>query len=473
MNRLYVVESTPTRHRRDGRSPPAAARRARSRRSRARVAARLGVAVPRAGAASTAHARWIAARRRATCRRTAGAASSIAGEQQPPAVHALAHAINAGARQRRHDGRLHRRRSRRSPVDQLAVAARRWSPTCDAGHGRAAGDPRRQPGLRRAGRPRLRRARSRRSPLRVHLGLYDDETARALPLARAGGALLETWSDARAFDGTVTIVQPLIAPLYGGAVGARAARGVRRRGPSASGYDLVRGHWKAAAAGGRLRAAAGGRRCTTASSPAPAAPPRAGRGDGRRLDRGAPAPPAERRTALEIVFRPDPTIYDGRFANNGWLQELPQAAHQAHLGQRGADRARRPRERLGVANERRRRARRCARPHACAAPVWIVPGQRRRRGHPAPRLRPHARRPRRRRRRLQRLRAAHRATRPGSAPGVEVAQDRRAPCTLAMHAGPPDAWKAATLVRAATARRVPRATRSSRSEMGEAPPRGR
>ena len=37
---------------------------------------------------------------------------------------------------------------------------------------------------------------------------------------------------------------------------------------------------------------------------------------------------------LTIVFRPDPTVWDGRFANNGWLQELPKPHHQAHLGQR-------------------------------------------------------------------------------------------------------------------------------------------
>ena len=38
------------------------------------------------------------------------------------------------------------------------------------------------------------------------------------------------------------------------------------------------------------------------------------------------------------MFRPDPTIYDGRFANNAWLQELPKPMTQADLGQRGAGR---------------------------------------------------------------------------------------------------------------------------------------
>ena len=53
-------------------------------------------------------------------------------------------------------------------------------------------------------------------PLRVHLGLYDDETAALCHWHVPEAHYLESWSDARAADGTVTIVQPLIAPLYGG-----------------------------------------------------------------------------------------------------------------------------------------------------------------------------------------------------------------------------------------------------------------
>ena len=53
-------------------------------------------------------------------------------------------------------------------------------------------------------------------PHSIHLGLYDDETAACchwhLPRAHA----LEAWSDARAFDGSASIVQPVIAPLRGG-----------------------------------------------------------------------------------------------------------------------------------------------------------------------------------------------------------------------------------------------------------------
>ena len=53
-------------------------------------------------------------------------------------------------------------------------------------------------------------------PLRIHLGLYEDETAERCHWHLPEAHPLEAWSDARAADGTVSIVQPLIAPLYGG-----------------------------------------------------------------------------------------------------------------------------------------------------------------------------------------------------------------------------------------------------------------
>ena len=51
-------------------------------------------------------------------------------------------------------------------------------------------------------------------PLRVHLALYDDETSALCHWHVPEAHYLESWSDARAYDGTVSIVQPLIAPLY-------------------------------------------------------------------------------------------------------------------------------------------------------------------------------------------------------------------------------------------------------------------
>src|SRR5207244_1045652 len=58
--------------------------------------------------------------------------------------------------------------------------------------------------------------RLKKVPLRVHLGLYDDETAGLCHWHVPEAHPLEAWSDGRAYDGTVTIIQPLIAPLYEG-----------------------------------------------------------------------------------------------------------------------------------------------------------------------------------------------------------------------------------------------------------------
>ena len=52
--------------------------------------------------------------------------------------------------------------------------------------------------------------------MRVHLGPYQDETAELCQWHVNEAHYLESWGDARAYDGTVSIVQPLIAPLYGG-----------------------------------------------------------------------------------------------------------------------------------------------------------------------------------------------------------------------------------------------------------------
>src|SRR4029078_4657905 len=67
--------------------------------------------------------------------------------------------------------------------------------------------------------PELKVAEALLSPaarLRVHWGLYDDETARYCHWHVNAAHYLESWGDARAYDGTVTVQEPLIDPLYGG-----------------------------------------------------------------------------------------------------------------------------------------------------------------------------------------------------------------------------------------------------------------
>jgi molybdopterin-containing oxidoreductase family iron-sulfur binding subunit len=177
----------------------------------------------------------------------------------------------------------------------------------------------------------------------VHLGPYHDETATLSHWHIPEAHYLESWGDVRAFDGTVSLIQPLIAPLYSGrqAIELLAAlNGTAGKTP----MELVKDYWTRAFGGqtksswafqsssgaafasadalwrnalhdGFLRGGTGttGTTVTTgtaAAASAPSAPP------------ALAAPPAPA-SGYEIVFRPDPTILDGRFANNGWLQELP------------------------------------------------------------------------------------------------------------------------------------------------------
>jgi MoCo/4Fe-4S cofactor protein with predicted Tat translocation signal len=150
---------------------------------------------------------------------------------------------------------------------------------------------------------------------RIHLGLHADETAQLcqwhLPLSHA----LESWSDARAVDGTTTILQPVIAPLYAsrsvhqvidmllGASDRAADMAVRATWRAAFGDDFDQ-RWTRSLHDGFVADSQARPFAVTAKPAVPA----------------ATAPPSD---GVEIVFRPDPTIWDGRFANVAWLQELP------------------------------------------------------------------------------------------------------------------------------------------------------
>jgi molybdopterin-containing oxidoreductase family iron-sulfur binding subunit len=129
---------------------------------------------------------------------------------------------------------------------------------------------------------------------------------------------LEAWSDARAADGTVSIVQPLIAPLHGGvsAHDLMAACGVASE---KGGYDHVREHWQGALGGAdfekRWREALHEGLVSNTAFPARDVAVKAG-----EWMRASPATPTP---GFEILFRADPCVLDGRFANSGWLQELP------------------------------------------------------------------------------------------------------------------------------------------------------
>jgi molybdopterin-containing oxidoreductase family iron-sulfur binding subunit len=151
----------------------------------------------------------------------------------------------------------------------------------------------------------------------VHLGLHDDETAARCHWHVPAAHDFETWGDARAFDGTVTLQQPMIEPLYGGRspLEVLATLGAR---PQRLPYDILREHWRPRWPEADFEKA--WRRALHDGVVAGTALPDHAVSFRQESLAGVPPKKTEGR---ELVFRPDPTMYDGRHANNGWLQELP------------------------------------------------------------------------------------------------------------------------------------------------------
>lgn len=162
---------------------------------------------------------------------------------------------------------------------------------------------------------------------RMHLGLYEDETSRYCHWHVPQTHFLESWSDDRSYDGTITITQPLIDPLYENAKSAHEVLALLSDSPLRSSHDVVRAwhnnewdkakktgdfdtHWKESLHNGYV-----------ADSKSSSVDLKLQPDEWKMPAGDASASTSEEK--WEISFRPDPTIHDGRFANNGWLQELP------------------------------------------------------------------------------------------------------------------------------------------------------
>jgi molybdopterin-containing oxidoreductase family iron-sulfur binding subunit len=148
---------------------------------------------------------------------------------------------------------------------------------------------------------------------------------------------LESWGDARAAGGTLSVVQPLILPLFGGRTPVEVL-GLIAGGGDRPGYDIVRETWNPILGEGEFdrkwnRVLHDG---FLSGSELPEVVPaftaepfaelgrlRVGGASGSvqsgTAGQAAPGSPGD----LEIVFLPSPSLHDGRFANDGWLQELP------------------------------------------------------------------------------------------------------------------------------------------------------
>jgi MoCo/4Fe-4S cofactor protein with predicted Tat translocation signal len=206
---------------------------------------------------------------------------------------------------------------------------------------------------------------------RAHFGEYEDETSALCQWHVPQAHFLETWGDARSFDGVVTIMQPLIAPLYGGR-SAHELFAALASSPETSAYEIVRGYWRGRIGGADFdrwwqRALHDGFVADSGATPKPAAV-RAQTASSTEPGSAA-AEPVE---GLELVFRPDPTIWDGRFANNAWLQELPKPLTKV-TWDNAALISPRTAQRLTLHNGDVVELR--LSDSSIAAPVWINPGQ--------------------------------------------------------------------------------------------------
>jgi molybdopterin-containing oxidoreductase family iron-sulfur binding subunit len=317
MNRLYVLETTPSitgltaDHRLGVRASEMEAY------ARA-IATELGVATgaPVPGIIKKEHLRWIEVLAR-DLKKHAGRSLVLAGDHQSALVHGLAHAMNHAL------GNAGKTISYTSPLeaepsDQLA-SIRALAQDMDSGAVDilviAGGNPVFQFPADLKFREKLGKV-----GLRAHLGLYKDETAELCHWHVPQAHSLEMWGDCRAHDGTVTLIQPLIAPLYNGKSPSEFFAAFSSQ-PDRSGHDILRDYWRTQPPGSDFdnfwkKSLHDGFIAGTAF------PPREAKcqPDWPALNASA-TPPAP--GVLEIQFRPDPAIYDGSFANNGWLQELP------------------------------------------------------------------------------------------------------------------------------------------------------
>jgi len=293
----------------------------------------------------------------------------VPGRGQSPVVHALAHAMNAAL------GNVGQTVVYTDPLspnsDKLQIdQLRELVADIDAGKVKILVIIDGNPVYNTPVDLKLNEERLNKVPLRVHLGEYYDETGELCHWHISGKHYLESWSDGRAYDGTASIKQPLINPLYDSHNAHELVQLFFKENYDKKDYDIVKGYWQtqnlnsvsaapAAAPETAKTAAATAAPSASpaASAPKPSASPAAGattaapvvpknfEDNWRKvvhdgvIPNSAPQPKTVSATTaflgqppapapanggdLEIIIQTDPCIYDGRFSNNGWLQELP------------------------------------------------------------------------------------------------------------------------------------------------------
>ena len=356
-NRLYVVEATPslTGARADHRRPMGPVEIEAFARAVAVATGALAGAAPTDPFVEAVAADLKAHR---------GSGLVLAGESQPPSVHALAHAINEAL------GNAGKTVTYSEPVaagpSNQAAALGELVRDMELGRVSTLVIVDGNPVFNAPADLDFAKAMGKVA-LRIHLGLYDDETSRVCHWHVAAAHPLEAWSDARAFDGTVTILQPLIAPLFEGKSSHELLAAFSNQ-PEKSGHDIVKESWA-----GKLPGAdpemAWRKALHDGIVEGSALPAKAVR---LRPDFAVEPRHAAPDAGLILLFRPDPTIWDGSYANNGWLQELAKPLTKL-TWDNAALVAPATAQRLGVTTEDVVELSVGGR--KVAAPVWVMPGQ--------------------------------------------------------------------------------------------------
>lgn len=380
LNRLYVVESTLTitgakADHRLAVKPSQIAEIAKA------VAAAVGVGGASPSGLSAETIQWVNVMAK-DLQAHRGKTIVVPGDHQSPEVHALVHAINGAL------GNVGQTVIYTEPLrpfaDKLQIEQlRELIADIDAGRVKMLVVLGGNPVYNTPADLKLDQARMEKIPLRIHLGDYFDETAAYCHWHIPQKHFLEMWGDARAYDGTVSIMQPLIKPLYGGKSASEVLQIFFRENYDMNDLDIVKQFWQSQGLTGGATvkvpppvvpatSGAGNQQAqtTAAPSPSPAATPASpanqtavttaptnqtqpapastpanfednwrkvvhdgfipnsalptkavSANTGFLSQPAAPSPAPSGK--LEVSILPDSTVYDGRFANNGWLQELP------------------------------------------------------------------------------------------------------------------------------------------------------
>jgi molybdopterin-containing oxidoreductase family iron-sulfur binding subunit len=338
-----------------------------------------------------------------------GSSIVLAGDNQPPIIHALAHAMNSAL------GNVGKTVFYTDPLEVNPVDHRASLQDLinDIDAGRVellviiGGNPvHNTPADLKLSPERMKKLDDGSSKRTVHLSEYRDETSEWCHWHVPAAHYLESWGDTRSYDGTVSIIQPLIQPLYDGKT-ASELLAVFSDQYDRKPYDMVKSFWQAQRNQGQSQQADAGNTQNaqqTITAPAPAAdfeawwrqsihdgfiansafqPKTVALNSAWTNQQTQPAQQAADGT-FELVYRTDPSIYDGRFANNGWLQELPKALTKVTWDNVAVVS---PNSAQQIASENSNRGGAKGREHhvplieiatqqgKITAPMWIMPGQ--------------------------------------------------------------------------------------------------